>query len=91
MSDDSRARLEASDTIDVEGHLDVEQEWGLGAGGLGHRQRISGPESTVLEIIDSDNRDILRWGVFVLTFVPITTTLIAKLPEIITALSDAFG
>ena len=91
MNDDRRARREASDTLDAEGHLDVEQEWGLGAGGLGHRQRISGPESTVREIVDSDNRDILRWGVFVLTFVPITTTLIAKLPEIITALSDAFG
>ena len=87
----NEARRETSDTVDAEGHLDVEQEWGLGAGGLGHRQRISGPERTVREIVDSDNRDILRWGVFVLTFVPITTTLIAKLPEIITALSDAFG
>ena len=89
MNDESRSSRETLNTLDAEGHLDVEQEWGLGAGGLGHRQRISGPESTVREIVDSDNRDILRWGVFVLTFVPITTTLIAKLPEIITAVANA--
>ena len=79
---------EADDERD---RLDVDIAWDFGARGFGHRQRISGPEGTVREIVDLDNRDLIRWGVFVLTFVPTATTLIAKLPEIINALSNAFG
>lgn len=80
QTDDSREEID---------HVEFAKEWRVGPGAVGQSQRISGPRRAVREIMDSDNKDILRWGVFVLTFVPITTTLIAKLPEIITAVANA--
>ena len=80
-----------SNIDDAGRHVAVEIDWNVGAGGIGHRQRVSGPRNLVDDIVDTDNKPLLRWGVFVITFVPTVTTLIAKLPEIITALATAFG
>ena len=80
-----------SNVADAGQHVDVEIDWNVGAGGIGHRQRVSGPRYLVDDLVAPDYKPLLRWGVFVITFVPTVTTLIAKLPEIITALAAAFG
>lgn len=89
MTTNSPNQSQTNGSSGADEHIDYLSEFKLGAGGYSHTQRISGPSRLVGDFLDSDNRDLLRWGVFVLTFVPITTTLIAKLPEIITALADA--
>lgn len=81
--------MPTEDSMEEIEHVEFAKEWRVGPGAVGQSQRISGTRRAVREILDSDNRDILRWGVFVLTFVPITTTLIAKLPDIITAVANA--
>ena len=79
------------DADEQDEHVEFETNWNMSTGGFGYRQRVSGPRHLVDDLIAPDNPSLLRWGVFVVTFVPTVTTLIAKLPEIITALADAFG
>ena len=49
----------------------------------------SGSRDFVETALNSDSRSLMRQGIFVITFVPITVTFIAKLPDIIFALSAA--
>ena len=79
-----------SNAGDANQHVDVEIDWNIGAGGVGQRRRVSGPRNLVDDLVAPDNKSLLRWGVFVVTFVPTVTTFIAKLPEIITAIAVAF-
>ena len=66
-----------------------EREFEIGASKLVSRVTASGSRDFVETAINSDSHSLLRQGIFAITFVPIAVTLIAKLPDIILALTAA--
>ena len=64
-----------------------EREFEIGASRLVSRVTASGSRDFVETALNSDSRSLLRQGIFAITFVPVTVTLIAKLPDIILAVN----
>ena len=66
-----------------------EREFEIGASRLVSRVSASGSRDFVESALNSESRALIRQGIFVITFVPITVTFISKLPDIILALTAA--
>ena len=69
--------------------VSVDDSWDVRITGLGGRNRATGPQRFVEDVIKSRSHPYFGWGVFVVTFVPITVALISKLPEIILSVHAA--
>ena len=67
-----------------------EHQFEVGASRMVWRVKASGPRDFVESTLGTDPRSLIRSGVFVVTFVPITVALISKLPDIILALNAVF-
>ena len=66
--------------------VSVDESWDIRVTGLSGRNRATGPQRFVKDVVKSRSHPYFGWGVFVVTFVPITVALISKLPDIILAL-----
>ena len=67
----------------------MEREFTVGIGQFSDRTSASGSRDFVESALNSESRALIRQGIFVITFVPITVTFISKLPDIILALTAA--
>ena len=68
-----------------------EREFQIGASRFVSRVSASGSRDFVENALSADSRSLIRQGIFVITFVPITVTFISKLPDIILAITAALN
>ena len=68
----------------------LERETRFGLGSFVNRMAAAGPRDFVESAAGSESRALIRQGIFVVTFVPITATFISKSPDIILALNTVF-
>ena len=65
----------------------MEREISFGIGRFADRTSAAGTRDFVENALNIESRTLIRQAVFVVTFVPIAVTLIAKLPDIILAIA----
>ena len=64
----------------------MERETRFGLGSFVNRMAAAGSQDFVESALRSESRTLIRQGILVVTFVPITVALISKLPDIIVSL-----
>ena len=89
MTTDATTGNQTQPQSDAERPSFMEREFTVGIGQFSDRTRASGSRDFVETAINSESRSLIRQGIFVITFVPITVTFISKLPDIILALTAA--